>query len=139
MCPSTPSDARLLGGGRSYHVYKAKEFRRDCQEAAVTDTFKQQLKAETLYIVYRHQKLLLQSSEFWNYVYLLSVVIVHSFLCLCIVGCSSFCLKSTACNCCRLCCFNGSAYIGSAAPSSHMLAKLIQQKHGQNWQPFRHG
>ena len=65
VCSSIPSDARQLGR-HSYHIYEAKEFTRDFQEAAVTGTFKQELKAETL--LCRHQKLV-QSIEFGMYVY----------------------------------------------------------------------
>ena len=48
VCSSVPLDTRPLEEGYSYHIYEAKEFTHDCQEAAVTNTFKQELKAETL-------------------------------------------------------------------------------------------
>ena len=41
-----PSDVRQLGEGYGYYIYEAKEFTCDCQEAAVTGTFKQELKTD---------------------------------------------------------------------------------------------
>ena len=77
--------------GKELGSQLAKEFTRDCQEAAVTDTFKQ---AE-IYFVCRHRKLL-QSIESWHICVrnLLSTIAVYSFVCFCFVGLFSLFVKA---------------------------------------------
>ena len=104
-----------------YHIYKAGEFTCDCQEAAVTNTFKQELKVETLLYL----PILKATTKHWILCIwnLLRMFIVRSFWCFCFVGYFPLSLKSTICNCHRLSC--SILVHAMEADSTKTLSKLV--------------
>ena len=90
MCSLIPSDERQLGEGGSYHLYEAKEFTHDGQEAAVTTPSSKNWKHKHCFVC-RHRKLL-QSIKFGHIRArnLLSTIVAYSFCAFALLGCFYF-------------------------------------------------